>query len=251
MENNSTIFETFTLPSKGLVYDGGGIDPKITLRPMKTIEEMERLSPTEAPYKVMSDIIEKCMKVPPKVHVYDMILGDYQFLLHKIRIVTYGKKYKFSVMCPNCEQYIDAETDLEELEVNEYDASIDNLKRITLPQSNDLVTLRFQTPRDLDNISFKKKERQKKTKSLKDYGLLFTLISVIDEINGRKLDDFEKEEYVKNLYMGDVNYILRASEKLNASIGLGNYVTTKCPSCNYEFVTPFRITPEFFGPTID
>ena len=251
MENNSTIYESFTLPSKGLVYDKE-VDPRITLRPMKTIEEMERLSPTEAPYKVMSDIIEKCMKVPPKIHVYDMCLGDYQFLLHKIRIVTYGTKYKMAVMCPKCEQYEELEADLSSLEVHEYTPEVDDLKRITLPVSNDLVTLRFQTPRDLDTIAFKKKERQKKTKLNKDYGLMYTLMSLIDEVDGRKLDAFETEEYVKNLYMGDVNFILRSAEKLNASIGLESFITVTCnnPECEHEFIAPFRITSEFFGPSI-
>lgn len=251
MENNSTIFETFTLPSKGLIYDKE-VDPRITLRPMKTIEEMERLSPTDAPYKVMSDIIEKCMKVPPKIHVYDMCLGDYQFLLHKLRIVTYGNTYKMSVMCPHCEEFIEVEAPLDTLEIHEYTPEVDNLKRITLPVSNDLITLRHQTPRDLDAIAFKKKERQNKAKNKKDYGLLYTLMSLIDEVDGRKLDAFECEEYVKNLYMGDVNFILRSAEKLNASIGLDNFIKVKCnnPDCENEFITPFRISSEFFGPSI-
>ena len=61
MVNESTIWEGFTLPSKGLVYSKP-INPNVELRSMTTAEEMERLSPSETPYKVMSSIIEKCMK---------------------------------------------------------------------------------------------------------------------------------------------------------------------------------------------
>ena len=61
---NATIFESFTLPSKGLIYNKE-IDPHVTLRSMTTMEEMKRLSPSDTPYKVMSDIIEACMQEKP------------------------------------------------------------------------------------------------------------------------------------------------------------------------------------------
>ena len=45
-----TISESFTLPSKGLIYDKK-FDPIITLHSMQTRHEMMRLSPGEYPYK--------------------------------------------------------------------------------------------------------------------------------------------------------------------------------------------------------
>ena len=118
----STIFETFILPSKGKIYDKA-VNPTITLRSMTVMEEMKRLSPTDMPYKVMSDIIEDCMGEKPAIHVYDMCLGDYQYLLHKIRIVTYGSDYRMTVQCPNCNEITESVADLESLEVHEWDDS--------------------------------------------------------------------------------------------------------------------------------
>lgn len=246
----SSIYETFTLPSKGLVYDTS-INPQITLRSMTTLEEMKRLSQTDTPYKVMADIIEDCMKEKPKVHVYDMCLGDYEFLLHKLRVVTYGNEYKMTITCPNCGQVVDASVDLDSLTVSEYDESIMDQTHITLPVTNKLIELKFQTPRDLDTVTYKKKEMQKKTKSNVDFGILYTVISLIKKIDGQVVDPLAKEEFAKNLPMKDVNYIISKATELNKKVGVDNMVTAKCGSCGYELVTPFRLNNSFFRPDIN
>ena len=82
-----TISEIFTLPSNGLVYDPP-VAPEITLRSMTTADEMRRLSTSEYQYKPMSDIMNGCIVDGPKLSTYDMCLGDYQFLLYKLRIVN-------------------------------------------------------------------------------------------------------------------------------------------------------------------
>ena len=57
---NSTIYESFTLPSKGMIYSKP-VDPDFTIRSMTTMEEMARQSQSDTPYKQMSDIIEDCL----------------------------------------------------------------------------------------------------------------------------------------------------------------------------------------------
>ncbi len=145
----STVYESFVLPSKGMIYDQE-FDPHVTLRSMTTMEEMRRLSPTDTPYKSMSDIIETCMKNPLPIHVYDLCLGDYQFLLHKLRIVTYGTKYKMMFHCDKCNTTTETIADLDTLPVNEWDTSIIDSQLITLPKTGHTIELKFQTPRDLD-----------------------------------------------------------------------------------------------------
>ena len=246
---NTTVFEGFVLPSKGMIYDEP-IEPHVQLRSMTTMDEMKRLSPTDTPYKVMADIIEDCMIEKPKIHVYDLCLGDYQFLLHKLRTVTYGNQYKMIVSCPSCGQTVESIADLDSLDVIEFDESSYDLMRISLPSSNKLIDLKYQTPRDLDTIAFRKKEMQKKTKLNVDYGLLYSTISMIKKVDGSTLNSIALEEFVKQLPMKDVNAIIQASDKLNRKVGVDNSVIVKCGSCGYEIVTSFRITSEFFGPTI-
>jgi len=247
---NATIFESFTLPSKGLIYNKE-INPHVTLRSMTTMEEMKRLSPTDTPYKVMSDIIEDCMQEKPAIHVYDMALGDYQFLLHKIRIVTYGPEYKMLVKCNECGAVTESIADLDSLAVNEYTTDIIKQKLITLPKTNKQIMLRFQTPHDLDQIAYLSAEMRKKTKQNIDYSVLYTLMSLIETVDGQTLDPLSMEEFIKNLPSKDANYILNKANKLSSAIGVDNQVTIKCGSCGAEMKIPFRITSEFFGPTTD
>ena len=116
-------------------------------------DEMKRLSPSPARFKILADIIEDCLIEKPAVHVYDMALGDYEYLLHRLRIVTYGDEYKIAIKCPHCGEIVETVAHLEELQVIPFDhAKFEELSTIKLPKKGDTVTLKFQTPRMLDEI---------------------------------------------------------------------------------------------------
>lgn len=251
MSQNYTIAESYVLPSKGLIYDKE-VNPKIKLRSMTTEEEMRRLSPSDTPYKTMCDIIESCMLEKPGISVYDMCLGDYQFLMHKLRVVTYGSEYKMIVTCPNCGETHEVKISLDDLEEIEYDAKLEEYKKIRLPVSNKEVTIKIQTPRSLDEIALRTKELKRKMRELiYDPSLMVTLQSIIDTVDNKKMSVPELENFVKKLPMKDVTYIIQTAEKLNRGVGLNTDVVVTCGSCGYDAVTTFRLTSEFFGPTID
>ena len=91
-----TIGEGVELPSRGLIYDKK-VNSYVELRSMTARDEMKRLAPSPARFKVLADIIEGCMIEKPAIHVYDMALGDYEYLLHKLRIITYGVEHQKEV----------------------------------------------------------------------------------------------------------------------------------------------------------
>ena len=90
--SNITIQEEYSLPSKGMLY-GKSFDPLVKLRSMTVAEEMKRLTATDYPYKNMSEIIDDCIINKLPISTYDMCLGDYQYLLHRLRVVTSGPDY--------------------------------------------------------------------------------------------------------------------------------------------------------------
>jgi len=252
MANSSyTISESYSLPSKGLMYDKP-IDPDFTIRSMTTAEEMKRLSPTETPYKVMSDIIEECLVKKLEIPIYDLCIGDYQFLLHKLRIVTYGSEYKMAVQCPSCGEISISTTNLDSLTVTEHDDSVHELTSVTLPQTGKKIELRLQTPRTIEEVATRTKEIKKRMKDLtSDPGFIVTLQSLIRTVDGQVLNPASLETFVRKLPMKDANILLQAAKKLNGKVGLDTDVLAKCGSCGYDVVTTFRFTSEFFGPTID
>ncbi len=90
--NEAVIAETFTLPSKGKVYVED-VNPEVILSSMTTKHEMLRLSATEDNQRLMADIIDDCIQSEVGISAYDMCLADYQFLMYKLREVTFGNDY--------------------------------------------------------------------------------------------------------------------------------------------------------------
>lgn len=250
----TTIAETFVLPSKGKMY-AEEFDPHITLRSMTVAEEMRRLSYSDDDYRNMAGIIEACIEGDkPPVHVYDMVLGDYQFLLHKIRVVTYGSNYRMTSQCPNCHGVVRMDVDLDKETVSEFDEEeVDKARNIVLPVSGKKVQLSFQTPRMLDEAKEKARDAKRRAKGgdAMNYDVLYAIMSFIGRYDGRVLDDAEAERVVRAMPMKDANYLVQKGDALNRKVGIDDTVIAKCPECGYEAVTRFRLQSEFFGPVVD
>ena len=249
-QTNYTIGECADLPSRGLIY-GNGAGAQIELRSMTARDEMKRLAPSNSQFKTLADIIEGCMIEKYPVHVYDMALGDYEYLLHRLRIVTYGDEYKMSLRCPYCGEYIDATAHLEQLHIREFDKeAFDAARTVTLPRSGSTVTLNYQTPRMLDENDVKVKDLKRRFKEAEvDFGLMTTLTSAIDTVDGLHMDEVKIEGFVNRLPALDMNKILNAIEALNNSIGIDNSLIVDCSKCGGEVPTSFRYGSEFFRPT--
>jgi hypothetical protein len=238
------------LPSKGLIYKKP-VTAHVELRSMTARDEMKRLAPSSSQFKVLADIIEGCMIEKPAVHVYDMALGDYEYLLHRLRIVTYGDEYKVVIRCPYCGQEVETVAHLEELHLKEFDReAFEEARTVKLPRSGHVITLNFQTPRILDEIESKVKEMKRKYKGAEiSFELLVALLFAIDTVDGKPMDDFKLESFINNLPAMDMNALLNAIDKVNGMIGLDNHLTVDCGKCGGEVRTSFRFGPEFFRPS--
>ena len=253
MNDDYTLTLDCTLPSLGKLYDVE-VNPHITLRSMTTMDEMRRLSPSERPLKVLCDIIDNCMIEPCGISSYDMIIGDYQYLLHQLRIVTYGTSYPIVNTCPKCLHMNENVVDLSQLNVLEYTEDFSNLLLVELPKTKHTVKLRMQTPRLIDDVTVKSnelKKRQKSDSNIGDTTFLFSLYSLIDEIDYAKANIVEVEKFIQTLPMADTNRILKRAEKLVDKVGLDLSLKVECTACGATFSSTFREGPEFFGPTED
>ncbi len=246
-----TIKETYTLPSLGKLY-GGSVPTKETLRSMTTADEMARLNNQHSGYKAMCDLIDSCRVDRNKsISCYDMCIGDYVFLLHKLRVVTYGSSYKLACTCPVCRVTSSETIDLDSIVSHEYTDEVLKYFHRDLPVSKKSVTLNYQTPHMLDDIEDRIKEIKGKSASHVDRGLAITLQFLIKEIDGKAPNVIELEEFCQNMPMRDANEILKCTEKINNSIGLDMDIEVDCEVCGNNYRTMFRQTTEFFGPSID
>lgn len=246
-----TIVETFTLPSSGKIY-GKQVNPDIKLRSMTTNDEMSRLNTSSKKYKKMCDLIDNCIiGDKPGISSYDMCLGDYQYLLHSLRIVTYGPDYKLACQCPYCRETRNYDVPLDQLELRKDIDEFNNHLNLVLPRTKKKITLNYQTPRMLDLIEEDTQEFRRKSQNGIDRGLLLTMQYLINTVDGKALSPLDAEDFCNNLPMMDTNYILKYAEKLNNYIGLDTSIDVDCEVCGNHYRTMFRQTREFFGPDID
>lgn len=257
MANNYTIAERYTLPSHGLLYEGD-INPDIKIRSMTVRDEMKRMAPANdgTIYRVLAEVIDNCLIEKPGISCYDMCIGDFQFLMHKLRIVTYGPEYKISCKCPNCGNYDDYIVNLEDLSLDELkDFDKDKYLKLELPASKKVIELNYNTPRILDNIEkevdrvAKQYRKQNKIMSDVDWHLLYQLVYAIKTVDGQKLSIVQKETFCNNLVGRDYNAIINALDKLDQKVGLGLMFEVKCNQCGLNMSVPFRLTNEFFRPS--
>lgn len=246
---DTTIQETYLLPSLGKIYDYE-IDPHITLRSMTTEEEMKRLSRSEYQYMNLAEILDDCGVTDCGMSSYDMCVGDFQYLIYKLRIVTYGEDYELISKCPYCGFENKGVINLEDLPVFEYDESIEELREFTLPKSGKRIKLRFQTPRMLDNIVDSVKSYKKKSNSSMDITMLYTIMNSIESVDGKNPDPIKLEEWIRKLPMADANTILAYSDRLNNSLGVDIKLQNTCDLCGLDFESALRTTSEFFRPSI-
>ena len=258
MENNNyTIAENFTLPSHGLIYDVE-VNPEVKLRSMTVRDEMKRTAPSNdnSIYRTLAEVIDDCLITKPGISCYDMCIGDFQFLMHKLRIVTYGPEYKINCRCPNCGDFDEYIVNLEDLtldELKEFDK--EKYLKLTLPVSKKVIELNYNTPRILDNIEkevarvSKQYAKQNKEMSSIDWHLLYQLVYAIKTVDGQKLSLTQKETFCNNLVGRDYNAIINALDKLDDKAGLGLMFNIRCNQCGLDMSVPFRLTGEFFRPT--
>ena len=188
----------------------------------------------------------------PGISAYDMCVGDYQFCLHKLRVVTYGPQYKMNSVCPYCGFENQETVNLEDLKVIEYDPSLEKYREFILPVSEKKIKLHVETPRRLDEITTQVKDfKRKHPEAVGDPTLVFTVAGLIDTVDGKRPTIIQMEEWVRSLPMRDVNVILQNADKYNEGIGLDIQMLETCNLCNLTYKTGFKMTSEFFRPTLD
>jgi predicted RNA-binding Zn-ribbon protein involved in translation (DUF1610 family) len=180
-----------------------------------------------------------------------MSLGDYEFLLHKLRIVTYGEDYKVALRCSECGEMIETIAKLGQLGIKEFDEdTVHNLQTFSLPNSGRTITLNFMSPHRVEEMEVKVKDMKRRYKSATiDFETLVRVLCNIDLVDGEKKTEHELEQIITNLPARDLQKILNNIDKLNQQIGLDNILYLTCPKCGEEVTTFFRFGPEFFRPS--
>ena len=251
-EDLHTIEEYFELPSGGLIYDRP-INPKIKLRSMTAQDEMIRLAPSENKYKLLTDLIDNCIiGEKPEISVYDMCMGDYVYLLHALRMTTYGANYPITATCLFCGETFTADIKLDDLTVRTWDDTIMDLFKVELPTNKKIVELKYLTPRMMDNIEARVRQVMKQSPNIVQEAetMIQKIVFSIKTIDGKRVNPIELEDKVRKMKMADVNVLSQSIDMLTDALGPMSIVQHECPHCHNNTMSLFRYSSEFFRPSI-
>lgn len=264
-KNNTTIEQDFILPSRGLIYNKK-IDPHITLKSMTVRDEMKRNNPaTEGTAnQQLARLIDSCLATKLPISSYNMCMGDFLYLVVKLRTVTYDSTYRITATCNGCFQDGVYDVDLDTLEQNvlkEEDLGEENpndprnILKVYLPRCQKEVELHYNTPQILDKIEEKCKEeeedyrRRNQVASSADWHEFWQLYYAIKTVDGMTMDSEEKEDFINHMEQFDALLIQIALDEFDKKVGLGVTFNVHCNHCGKELKIPFRFTREFWRPT--
>lgn len=240
--------ETYQIPGYAL-YDPNTVDKNFTLRAMTTKEEKLRVS--SIGMKTISKIIKNCLVSHPDLDVTQLKLFDLQYLMYKLRIVTYGNEYKVNLVCPYCNRVTDMTIDLDKLKVVEVPEEFEEPFEIgPLPMSKDTLQCRLLTAKDVDDIFEESKKKLEKFPEMEeDPSFIIEQQHKILSVNGEQMVPQMLQDYIEGLHARDFQYFNSKYEQMSEGFGIDKKVTCKCQHCNKEFERELPMTEEFFRPS--
>ena len=242
-------YETMVhLPSNGKVYGEGGPED-VTIRAITTREEKFLLGSTNN--DSVDDIIEACIVKPRGLKMDNLILADTNFLLFKLRILTYGPKYSVTTICPSCNSQNNNTVNLNDFLVYELDDDFQEPFDIELPMSGDTLTVRLLRKADYDIIDARAKKLAKKSRDATQAEIAYNmrLARFITKINDKEVSWEEAQQYTIDMHGRDTAWVWHKMNDLD--IGYDTNIDVICDNCGYEYDSALPLSMDFFRPTFE
>lgn len=242
--------ETYTLPSKGLVYNQeDGIPASITLRRMTTKEDKIRLR-NQGEDRIRKDILQACIVEP--IDAGKLKLMDANLLLFRLRALSLlDDTYKVHCYCNKCSTQFVHQINLSEVPVNYMtDEKLKKLK-VELPMSKAKIDFKYPSLNDMIVMSDRLKEYFDRFPDADKTEALYTVSTIlyIDRVNNHTLLSEELEHWVDSLDILDSRAVRNIIGDLDVTFGFNEELKTKCPTCGNIVKHGLPITSELFNPS--
>ena len=214
------------VPSRGLANNG---TTTVQLRPFTFEDEkiLRGISTTAEGAAVIPKLFSRCMK---GIEYADLLVVDKNYILYKLRALSYGADYKIKATCEECTYESQLTVGLNDLPIN-YAEKLEDLQgKITLPDSGVEVEIRTLTTADevfTDKIS-------------EITGNLWRFIKTVDGHSGRSIT----QGFVSGTTARDISTIRNSI--FNNNIGIQTLVNFICKECNHHSALELPINETFF-----
>lgn len=242
--------ETYTLPSKGLVYsEADRIPASITLRRMTTKEDKIRLR-NQSEDKIRKDLLQAC--IVDDIDAGKLKLVDANFLLFRLRSLSLlTDAYKVYCRCGSCGTEFVHEVNLSEIPVKFMAEDKLDLLKVELPVSGAKIDFKYPSIDDIIKMGDAVREYAEKFPDGDAAEYLYTLSMVvyIDKVNNNKLLKEELEGYIDNMDIVDSRTLREVINQLDDKFGFDDELYAKCPSCKSKVKHGLPITSELLTPS--
>ena len=234
--------EEVQLPSKGRFYKGIIADKegKLLVRPM-TLKE-EKIFSTERLLKTgqaIDMVFRNCIKTPG-IDTTELLSADRIFLLFYLRGISYGSKYPIALKCNNCNNEIEYEIDIADLEIKSPPKELEEPFFMTLPISEYKVTLRLSRGKDESRMikyAFAPKKHNEVNETLTK-----RLLNLMIDIEGIPKEQWE--EKIENLVGRDISHIRQTMELIDFGYNLDEFIS--CDNCGSSVKIELAVNENFF-----
>lgn len=242
--------ETYTLPSKGLVYNPeDGIPASITLRRMTTKEDKIRLR-NQTEDRIRKDILQACIVEP--IDAGKLKLMDANLLLFRLRALSLlDDTYKIQCYCGKCGTQFIHQINLSEVPVNYMTEEKLAKLKVELPMSKAKIDFKYPSLNDMIVMGDNLRNYFERFPDADRTEVLYTISTILymDKVNGHSLMTEELENWVDKLDILDSRALKNIINDLDVTYGFEDNLKTKCPSCKAVVSHSLPITNELFNPS--
>jgi len=236
---------TFRLPSAGKIQ---GVPESLTIRNLTT-EEEKKLFAVPGP-NVFDKVLDSCIVSPEGFSTKKMIVQDKMAYLLHLRAHTYGPNYRVFYRCPSCGEKFDSEVNLLEFPFYELEEDFEEKILIELPQSKDVLEVKFLTGEDIERAEKLAKSYTRKFKqSAREAEYVYRMVLHTISVNGVPFDSVElgREYFTKMSGMDSAEFWAALNKR---DIGYDTTMEVVCPYCSESWEEGLPVTIEFFRPGI-
>ncbi len=214
------------LPSRGKFYDKF---TGLTLAPLKFLDEQLILNGKTAQKDIVTELLEKTVT---GIDVSQILLMDKNYLLMKLREVSYGDDYEFGVVCQNCSYESKTKIELsKQLNLTQIPEDFEDPRPVHLPRLG--VKAMIRLPRNREELFLADTETS--------YKNLYRFVVSIDEYT----DPVLISKAISRMEIGDVKTLVRAITV--SEYGIDPRFIFKCGKCGHKETLAVPIDSGFFS----
>ena len=214
------------LPSKGRFYENF---EGVKVSPLKFLDEQLILNGKDIQKDIVSDLLAKTVE---GIDIDDLLLMDKNYLLMKLREVSYGDDYEFGIVCRNCNHESTSKIQLsKQLNMSQVPDDFEDPRTIKLPKLGAEVVIKLP--------------RNKQERFLSDTETIYkNLYRFVKSLAGNS-DPVFISKAIDMMEIADVKKIYTAVT--GVTYGIDPRFVFKCGKCGHKETLAVPIDAGFFS----